>query len=413
MKDINITSLDHFGRGVGKIDDKIIFVENALPGEIVDINVTKEKKNYIEAEVSNYKTLSKDREEAKCPYYKECGGCNIMHMPYSKQLEFKENKIKEIINKFLNFPISINPIINSEEYYYRNKITLQIKNKIGLYKKKSYDLVNIDNCIITDNRVKEVINRLNDLDLSNIEQIVIRFSDNETMIVISSLKEINFKNFISQLKDVCTSIIVKHKNNYTTIYGNDYIILKLNNYNFKVSAESFFQVNTNQAIKMYDLIKKYAKGSKNVLDLYCGTGSIGIYASDVVENITGIEINKYAIEDAIENAKFNNINNIKFICGDVKNNLKEFKNIDVIIVDPPRSGLDKEAIDNILKLSPNKIVYVSCDPITLSRDLKILSEFYNIEEITPIDMFPNTYHVESVTILNRKRRWFYDIRKTI
>ncbi|MDD3187568.1 MAG: 23S rRNA (uracil(1939)-C(5))-methyltransferase RlmD [Bacilli bacterium] len=404
MKDINITSLDHFGRGVGKIDDKIIFVENALPGEIVDINVTKEKKNYIEAEVSNYKTLSKDREEAKCPYYKECGGCNIMHMPYSKQLEFKENKIKEIINKFLNFPISINPIINSEEYYYRNKITLQIKNKIGLYKKKSYDLVNIDNCIITDNRVKEVINRLNDLDLSNIEQIVIRFSDNETMIVISSLKEINFKNFISQLKDVCTSIIVKHKNNYTTIYGNDYIILKLNNYNFKVSAESFFQVNTNQAIKMYDLIKKYAKGSKNVLDLYCGTGSIGIYASDVVENITGIEINKYAIEDAIENAKFNNINNIKFICGDVKNNLKEFKNIDVIIVDPPRSGLDKEAIDNILKLSPNKIVYVSCDPITLSRDLKILSEFYNIEEITPIDMFPNTYHVESVTILNRKRR---------
>jgi len=408
MKNIvKIVGLDHYGRGIARLDDKTVFIDNTLIDEEVEIDIIKNKKNYSEAIVKKYIKTSNDRIIPKCPYYEECGGCNIMHMEYTSQLKFKENKVKEVLKKFADIDKSIvKSVIPTKELNYRNKITLQVKEKIGLYKKTSYELINIDECLICNNKINKIIKKLNKINLDGTNQVIIKMSEykEDVMIILSLNKAIDEAKIISELKDSCTSIITKYNDKFRTLYGTEYITEKIGKYLFRISADSFFQVNNEGMYKLYEIVKKYIKLDKknSILDLYCGTGTIGIYLSDNCNSVTGIEINKYAINDAIKNKKINNITNVDFICDDVSKVIDKYKNIDAIIIDPPRNGLNNEIITNILNTNPKKIVYVSCDPITLARDLKQFKELFTVEVIIPVEMFANTYHIECVAVLNRK-----------
>ena len=401
--ELDIEKLDHQGRGIAHFNNNIYFIENALPGEKVFAKIDKIKKNIIVGHTEKLITLSKDRIDSICPYFDKCGGCDLLHLSYTNQLLFKENKIREIMGKFCSYEFKINPIIKCDtNLNYRNKVTFQIDNCLGFYEKETNDIVPIKECKIVNKKVNELIEFLNKQDIIlNSENVVLRSNiDDELMLIINSksILDNSFKNEIS--KYVKTFIF-----NNNIIFGDGTIIEKLNNYNFIISPLSFFQVNTNQTIKLYNKIKEYASLTKDdvLLDLYCGTGTIGIYLSSECKKVLGIEINKSAIRDANENKVLNNIDNIDFICGDA---LKEIKRINikpsVIVVDPPRAGLDKKDIENIFKLNAERIVYVSCDPVTLARDLNILGTKYNIIELTPVDMFPNTNHVESVCYMLRK-----------
>ena len=328
--------------------------------------------------------------KSNCPYYDKCGGCDLLHLSYIEQLKYKENKVKEIIKKFSGLEC-INNIVSSKQFNYRNKITLQVKNSIGYFQKKSNDIINIDNCLLVDNKINEIINKLKKIDVSDVKKIVVRVTNLESMVVFYG--KINLKIDL----DVDTIII-----NDKVFKGNGYIREEINDFKFIISPTSFFQVNNIGMINIYNKVLEYVDGG-NVLDLYCGTGTIGIYVSKKANKVLGIELNKEAIKDALINKKLNNINNIDFISGDVGTILSENKfKADIVIVDPPRAGLDNKSIDNIIKIRPRKIIYVSCDPVTLARDLNILKEKYDIIEITPFDMFGNTYHVECVCLLKIK-----------
>jgi 23S rRNA (uracil1939-C5)-methyltransferase len=365
--EVEILSYDHQGRGIGRINDKIIFIPNTIPGEIVNIKVTKDKKKFMEGEVINFIKESPYRVKDLCPYYETCGGCDLLHIPYSEQLKYKQDKVNNIIKRYVGDNIKINDIIPSDNiYHYRNKVTYHIDGKnIGFYEKKSNKIVTIDKCLLLD----KCLNEYQVDSINNRKEIVLR----------TNVKEVLDNN--------------KNK-----------ILINIGKYKYKVSLEAFFQVNTNVTYKMYEKIKEYANATNNdyVLDLYCGTGTIGIYVSDTCKEVLGIEINEQAIKDANDNKELNNITNIKFVASDVAKVIDKLGfNPSIILVDPPRAGLDNKTINEIIKMNPSRIVYTSCDPMTLARDLKILKEAYSIKEITPFDMFPNTYHVENVCLLER------------
>lgn len=402
MYQVEIFNLDHQGRGIGRINNKIIFIPNALPGEVIEAKITLEKKNYYEGKLNQVLTPINDRIQSICPHFNECGGCQYLNVDYKKSLEFKQNKVNDILNKYLPFNIKINSIIESDDnIYYRNKVTFQVNDKIGFYKEKSNDLIPVDTCFIADKNINELYKIIKDnISLNNIKQIIIRSSKktNESMIIFKTADYIDTNKIINTLKDKTTSIYI----NKELIYGKDKIIEELQDFKFYISPTSFFQVNTQQAEKLYSKALEYANITNNdlVLDLYCGTGTIGMLASKTAKKVIGIELNKEAIKDANKNKELNNVNNIEFYAGDVGKILtKNNYNPEVIIVDPPRAGLDNVAINQILKIKPERLVYVSCDLMTLARDLKILSEYYDILELTPVDMFPMTSHVESVVKL--------------
>lgn len=399
IENCQITGLDHNGRGITHINNKITFVTNALPDEIVDIEITKENKKIIEAETIQIKKQSPNRIEPICPYYKECGGCDLMHLKYEKELEWKQNKIKEIMKKYAGLDVTIKPIITSNQpLHYRNKITLQVKNgTIGLYSKKSNHLIPIDKCMIADQKINKIIVQLKECDLTKTNQIVIRIGENESMVVLDDGNKEELKQKLSNV----TSIIVNNK----CIHGKTHITNKIGNKTFQISPPAFFQVNQNTTEKLYNEIIKKAdlKNKESILDLYCGTGTIGIYLSDYVKECFGVEINQEAIKDANENKKINNVENFKFMSGNVNQIFKgNLPKTDLIIVDPPRSGLDEITTNGLLDLEIPIIIYVSCDPFTLARDLKKLQEKYEIQSITPVDMFPRTHHVECVCALKLK-----------
>ncbi len=368
MEEVIIIDYDHHGRGMAKINDKIVFIPNTMIGEKVKIKITKNKKNYMEGKVIEYIEENKNRVKNLCPYYEKCGGCDILHIPYNEQLLYKENKIKNIVSRYLKDDIHINNIVKSDKQFnYRNKVTLHTNNnKIGYYEKNSNNIIPINNCLLLNPTLN---NYIKTIDKTN-EELVLR------------------TNGIDILDD-----------------NNSSIIKNIGKYKYLVSLKSFFQVNDNVTYKLYEKIKEYCNSTKEdtILDLYCGTGTIGIYLSEYCNKVLGIEINKQAIIDANKNKDLNNINNIEFIAEDVSKIINKIKfKPSIIVVDPPRAGLDEKTIKEIIKINPNKLIYVSCDPMTLVRDLNILKYYFNIKEITPFDMFPNTYHVESVVLMNRK-----------
>ncbi len=400
-KNIKIEKLDDFGRGICYINDKITFVENALPNEIVDIDLTREKSKYNEATVVNYIEKSKDRVKYNCPYYEKCGGCNIAHLLYQKQLDYKRKKVEDIVRKYTKYKnIRIEEIYGNDNLNYRNKVTLHIQdNKIGYFEKNSKRIVNINECLLLDKSINAIIGRLHRYANNNqilSSTIIIRAFNNEALMLLDKKENKEFLNFFNDI-----NIIMDNKN----IKGKDYLIDNLFDKKFKIKKDAFYQVNNNQVKVLYDIVRKIVKKSnyRSVLDLYCGTGTIGIIVSQFVDEVLGVEVNQQAIEAAIENKKINNISNIEFILGKVEDKIDLIKGKhDLIIVDPPRSGLDKHVIDVIKKLDAKEIIYVSCDPITMARDINYFDSHYKLEKIKCVDMFMNTYHCESVCILERR-----------
>lgn len=398
-----IEKLDHFGRGIIKKDNDIIFVENALPNDIVDIEITKSKKNIKEAKVINYIERSNIFKESICPYSNTCGGCNIINLLYQEQLSYKKTKVQELIDKMLKIDIKVKDIISSnQEYNYRNKITIHgDNNKIGLYKKKTNDIVEINECKLVNEKINEILKRIKSYQENNkcqINDLVIKTTSlNESMISIYG--SMDYEHFKKEFNNVKVIII-----NNQVITKDKYIKERLLDKDFYISNHSFFQVNMNTTNLLYqkviDLIKD--KDYKTCLDLYCGTGTITILVSDYINKVYGIEVVEDAISDANRNKELNNKENIEFILGKTEDHIHKFKDIDLVIVDPPREGLDKTTKENIKRIRSKTIVYVSCEPSTLMRDLNDLKEEYDIKEISICDMFPNTYHVESIALLEIK-----------
>lgn len=389
---IEITKMDHNGSGIGYINDKITFISKTVIGDICDIEITKKQKKYNCGKVTKIIKNSDIRRKAKCPYYDECGGCNISNLNYDMQLEFKKNKVINIFKRYLNLDINPEIIGSDKEYGYRNKITYNKEdNHLGLVDIDN-KIIEIDKCLLVSNEVNELYDKIIKEDLSKVKKIIIRECDNGYILSIDGM--INFHNF---------------KENFLSIYLNNILVykkeegyIKIGNIKYRVSDKSFFQINTNSIEKLYNLIVKYGNFTQNdkVIDLYCGVGSISLYISKYVKNVLGIEIIPEAIEDAKINAKINNINNANFICGDVAELIDENISGDILIVDPPRRGLDDYTTKVLNNSKIKKIIYVSCDPMTLVRDIKNLDK-YEFKDITTVDMFPQTHHVENVVLLQK------------
>lgn len=397
MLEVKIINQNNEGMGIAKINDKITFIPFTLKDELVTCEVIKENKKYNEGKLIDIKKNSDERQIPKCKYYFSCGGCNLMHQKYSSQLNFKKNKVINNLRHISNINVDDINIIYDKEFNYRNHITLSVdKNKIGFYKSHSNTIVDIDECLISNEKInnilKEIRKFINKYMDNNIDRISIK-GYNEILINIesSNFKLIDeFKNYVK-----CDSLYINNK----FVSGLKEVTINLGKYKYKVSAQAFFQKNTNMTIKLYDYIKTLVNKDENILDLYCGSGGIGIYISENAKNIIGIEIIEDAVLNAKENAKINNINNITFKSGKVEDNLDDIKDIDTIIVDPPRVGLNKKAINDILKINPKRIIYVSCNSTTLARDLNYLKDMYELKEIKLFDLFPNTHHIESISVL--------------
>ena len=396
--EVKIEKLDNLGRGITYINNKICFIENSLPNEIVDIEITKDKSKYLEGKVIKYIETSPYRIEEECPYSSICGGCNLNHMCYNDENKFKTKKVKDLITKYGNTnPDLVENIIYNDRNYYRNKIILHGKDKeLGLYKKETNEIIPIKECLLVNPKINEIISILNNIN-TGIEEVTIKTSNDNSKVMISITGEISSPN---ELLNICNVLILN--NNYLT--NNQVIETNIGNKKYYQSINSFFQVNNTLTKELYNevLINVKDKNYKKVLDLYCGTGTIGIYIKDYVDKVIGIDYNKSNIEDAIKNVELNNLDNIEFICDKVENKIDEFTDIDLVIVDPPRAGLDNKTKDYLKKINSNEIIYVSCDPMTLSRDIKDLSDTYKVKYIKPFNMFPRTYHCESVCILERK-----------
>lgn len=396
---IDIEKLDDFGRGIGYIDGKITFVPNTVPGDIVNINIIKEHKKYNETTIDNFIKYSEDRVKPPCPYFTKCGGCTLQNLSYENTINYKLNKIKNIFTKNR---IDITPkiISNPNPYNYRNKISLKVvETKIGFYLNNTHNIIEIDECLIANPAINECINYIKNFNIIN-GNVIIRCNQNEEiLIIIESQDNLTIDIELLKKKIKLVGIIINNK----TFYGKNYLFERINNTLFKISYDSFFQVNPYIASELFQLISDNIKQYDKVLDLYCGVGTLSLNAASKALSVTGIEIVPNAILNAILNASLNDLSNVHFVLNDVSDAIAKIKlDFNKVIVDPPRAGLTKETIDILLKINPTSIIYVSCDPQTLVRDYKLLSDTYEIEKSYILDMFSYTYHVETVLILKKR-----------
>lgn len=396
---IDIEKLDDFGRGIGYIDGKITFVPNTVPGDIVNINIIKEHKKYNEATIDNFIKYSEDRIKPPCPYFTKCGGCTLQNLSYENTINYKLNKIKNIFTKNR---IDITPkiISNPNPYNYRNKISLKVVDtKIGFYLNNTHNIIEIDECLIANPAINECINYIKNFNIIN-GNVIIRCNQNEEiLIIIESQDNLTIDIELLKKKIKLVGIIINNK----TFYGKNYLFERINNTLFKISYDSFFQVNPYIASELFQLISDNIKQYDKVLDLYCGVGTLSLNAASKALSVTGIEIVPNAILNALFNASLNDLSNVHFVLNDVSDAIAKIKlDFNKVIVDPPRAGLTKETIDILLKINPTSIIYVSCDPQTLVRDYKLLSDTYEIEKSYILDMFSYTYHVETVLILKKR-----------
>ena len=391
---ISVKRMDHLGRGIGYNEGKIIFIPKAIPGDVVDIEITNSYKKYDIGKIIEIIEPSNERIDVGCSYYYECGGCHISNLKYFNQVNFKKDKVIDIFKRYLNKEIVPRVISSEKDFEYRNKITYQVENgKIGLVDINN-NFIEIDKCLLVSDRVNKLLSILKKEDLSKTIKIVIRECDNG--LILSITGDIKIDNLINE----CLEIYINGKKKYSKEEGYLYI----GNLKYRVSDKSFFQINTSNICHLYDEVIRYGEftGNERVVDLYCGVGSISLYISKYVKSVLGIEIVKEAIDDANYNKKINKIDNAIFICSDVAKIIDDKIECDTLIVDPPRAGLDKHTKSVINNSNIKKVIYVSCDPMTLVRDLKDL-DMYNLEKISIVDMFPQTCHVESVCVLERRR----------
>ena len=445
---LDIVSEGYEGEGIAKIDGYPVFIKGALKGEKVKVKITKVKKNYAYGRLEEIIEESQGRVTPDCNHYKRCGGCSIQHMDYEKQLDFKWNRVKDCISKIggldealVKYPLGMidNP------YRYRNKVQLpigKIKDEvvIGFYAPRSHDIVDINKCLIQDKVAdkvaeitKEWINKNNimpatiDGEFNSkgiVRHIMIRkgFKTNEVMVVlVATTKDVpkleEFKemiiNNIEGIKSIVLNVNPKNTNvilgeECITLFGSDVIQDYIGEFKFNISPLSFFQVNPMQTEVLYNKALEYAdlSGEEVAFDAYCGTGTITLFLSQKAKKVYGVEIVEPAIVNAVENAKANSVDNAEFFVGKseevIPNLIDKGIIADVIVVDPPRKGCDIKLLEAISNSSPKRIVYVSCDPSTLGRDLKILNDNgYRTIEVQPVDMFPHTAHVECVVLLSK------------
>ncbi len=398
--ELNIIRLDHHGRGIAFIDGKIVFVDNALPGEKVKVEVFRETSKYKEARVVEYITLSEKRTKSKCPFYEECGGCQLRHISYDDTIEFKKNKVLEILKKYADLEPKPEIIKNKNREYYRNKIELQIKDgSIGFYKKRSHELVEIDRCLNAEEAINSFLLNANLLHINNGNMTIKTNYNGELIVVINSDEEPEIEIEALREKHKLVGIILNGK----VLFGSNHFIEIIDDMFFKESFDSFFQINRYINSELFRLIKENINSDETVLDLCSGVGTLSIIASQKAKKVYGIEIVENAVRDSLINARMNKRENISFMLGDAFTGIKKIKDkIDTIILDPPRNGLSKDGIINVLDSEASKIIYISCDPVTLSRDLNVLKRKYDIEKFYILDMFSYTYHVECVCILKRR-----------
>lgn len=456
LPNLSIIDIAEEGKGVAKADELVVFVDKAVPGDIVDVKIVKKKKNFAEAVIETLHTASDLRTDPFCEHFGTCGGCKWQHMQYDAQLHFKQKNVEAALQRLAKVDTSsMEPILGSaENKYYRNKLEYTFSNKrwlnaqdmtdrddlemnaLGFHVPLRFDkILDIQHCYLqaepsntlrNEVRAYALKNDLSFYDLrnheGNLRNLIIRTSSTgEVMVVVvfayaepeqvNGLMEhlkVNFPEITSLL------YILNHKKNDTifdqdviTYAGRDYIFEEMNGLKFKIGAKSFYQTNSLQAHELYKITKEFAgfKGDELVYDLYTGAGTIANFIAGSVKQVIGVEYVPTAIEDAKFNSELNGIENTVFYAGDMKDILTTdfiaaHGKPDVVITDPPRAGMHTDVVERLLEMEAEKIVYVSCNAATQARDLALLKEKYEVSRIKPVDMFPHTQHVENVVLLN-------------
>lgn len=439
--EVVIDDFDHEGLGIAHIDNKPVFIPNAIPGEKIKAKINRITKNLIMADNLEVLEKSPNREDNICKYYDLCGGCNIMHMKYSYQMEYKTKITERTIKKVSGLSLNVDECVKNRDLYgYRNKIIVPLGYKdgriiSGFYEAKSHNIVEMDNCMIEPKISQDIISFIKTLleeykisiydEDSNsgvMRNIMLRVSSlNDVMVVLVAtrkFKEIDdivlrltkefkdIKSIYLNINDKRTNVVLQEK--YYHLYGDKYLIEDICGLKFMVHPNSFLQINHYQCENLYNKAIELAdiKDSDVVIDAYCGIGSISLNVAKKAKFVYGIEVVPQAIENAKENMKLNNITNAEFICGKCEDEISRLvrdKKIDVIIFDPPRKGCDINFLNTVIKSGIKKIVYISCKTSTFARDIKILTENgYIAKDVSTFDLFSHSVHVESVTLLVKR-----------
>jgi len=453
-RELEVEKVIYGGRGLAYMNNMAIFVDKAVPGDRITAKVIRVKKNFAEAKVLEVIEASPNRIIAPCPYSDYCGGCTWQCIEYEKQLEYKHAFVEDLLNhigKATNFQVH-QPLPSPQIFGYRNKMEFSFSDKrwllpkerdekknnnnfaLGLHVPGTFDkIIDIEGCLLQKEKGNEILREAKRvISDSGIPVYGLRthqgfwrylmlrhsyfFDEWMVNIITSEQRDAPIQALASILKDKFKEIasIVNNINTRKggtavgererTFVGERNIKDKIGPFTFEISANSFFQTNTPMAERLYESVKSFASltGKETILDLYSGIGTVSIFLASQATKIIGVDISNAAIADAKRNCKLNGIDNCEFLCGDVKMFLSQF-NIqpDLLITDPPRVGMQRGVIDQILKLLPGRIIYISCNPSTLARDIALLKEVYKLEEVQPIDLFPNTYHIESVARLER------------
>jgi 23S rRNA (uracil1939-C5)-methyltransferase len=466
LEDLLIENYAAEGKSLAKLDGKVVFVENTVPGDVVDVQLYKSKKDWAEGFPVHIKKYSEDRVVPFCKHFGVCGGCQWQMLPYAKQLAYKQQQVLDVLSRIGKVPLpEMLPIIGATETtFYRNKLeysfstkkfipedefrqlvkageevkSIARKNVAGFYAKGVFDkVVDVETCWLQAEPTNALRNQIAAFARSQqfpfydfkehtgwLRNMMVRITTTGQVmlnLVIAYKDEKNMRllfDFILQRFPQVTTLLytINGKRNDSiydltpqVVHGNGFITEQLEDFTFKISPKSFFQTNTRQAENLYTVTRNFAEltGNEIVYDLYCGTGSIGIFVSRQAKKIIGVEVIEEAIADAKENAAFNNITNTSFYTGDVIDICNDdfFANNghpDVIIVDPPRAGLHAKLVEKLLHTEAPLIVYVSCNPATQARDVNLLAEKYTVEKVQPADMFPHTHHIENVVQLKLK-----------
>lgn len=436
---VDITDINYEGMGIASLDGKCLFVEGAITGENVDCIIDFENKSFYRGHSVQVHTPSIYRQNPKCEVYDRCGGCQLLHLCYQESLKYKLKSVNNTLKRIGGIDFEVKEILGMDkEGAYRNKVQIKAGEVdghlvLGYFEKRSHNIVPFKNCILQSDEINEMTNFikniLNEYHLKaydentkqgDIKHVMIRENKNkEVMIVFVTSKNkiehendlVNkllnrYNNIVSIIKNINekdSNVILGDK--FEVLYGKDEIIDEILGLKFKISHYSFFQVNREQTQKLYSKVLEYVGKAENIVDAYCGVGSISLNLAKNAKQVYGIEIVKEAIDNANANKELNNINNVKFILGKVEDKIFELleeKTIDCVVIDPPRKGLDIKVIDALKETNINKIIYVSCNPATLARDLGMLKEKYDILDMCLVDMFAYTNGVETVCLLTNR-----------
>ena len=442
--EIEIGSLGSSGEGVGRYNGFTVFVQGALPQEKVRVRIAEVKKNYASGKLLKVIEASKDRVKPECPIYELCGGCQLQHVSYAGQLQLKQQQVQDALERIGHQKhLKALPTLGAENpWNYRNKVAFPIgrekgKTIIGCFAQGTHRIIDASHCLIQEQAnneaitaVREVMDKLGisvydeDRHTGIMRHVVARTGIKGKLMVVlvtAVAKLPKEKEIVKMLRSRLPHMVSLQQNIQTyrnnvilgretkVLWGSQTIKASLDKFAFNVSARSFFQVNTKQAEKLYAKALEYAQlsGKETVIDAYCGTGTISLYLAQKARKVYGVEIVSPAIRDAQKNARENNIRNAEFIVGDCTKVMPRLYQqgirADVVVVDPPRAGCTEEVLKTFANMQPKRIVYVSCNPATLARDIEILGKLgYKAEKVQPVDMFSQTSHVESVALINRK-----------